>query len=166
MPQYRVPLFGSIDGINRPALRISHTRCKICLMRFRVTCALLLLLLLVGLQVSAATCAIRCGMENMDSPSQVTGIAHRSRMAFPTGSGQEPLAASTLFQPCDSHVCDSDWTFLQNRDVHELGVVSLPISLAMHAAPSVLIPRYSPFQGIRSTHSIPPFDPLVSNLRI
>lgn len=134
-------------------------------MRLKATCSLLLLLL-VGLQVSAATCAVRCGMESLDSPSQVPGIAHRSRMAFYSGPGQEQVAASTLSQPCDSDLCDADWTFLQNQVAHDLSIASSSAIFASHAVAPIPIASRLQFGGNRSTRSIPPFDPLLSNFRV
>ena len=135
-------------------------------MRLKATCSPLLLLPLVGLQVSAATCAVRCGMESLDSPSQVSRIAHRSRMAFPSSPGQEQVAASTLSQPCDSDLCDTDWTFLQNQVAHDLSIASSSAIFASHAVTPVPIASRLQFEASRSTRSIPPFDPLISNLRV
>lgn len=134
-------------------------------MRLKATCSLLLFLL-VSVQGFASVCAIRCGMESMDSLSQVSGIAHRSRMAFPASLGQEQVAASTLSQPCDGNLCDVDWMFLQNRDVHELSLALLPMDFASHAVAPIPIASRLQFEANRSTRSIPSFDPLIANLRV
>ena len=101
----------------------------------------------------------------MGAPSQGSGIAHRSRMALPSGPGQEQVAASTS-QPCDSDLCDAGWTFLQNEVAHELSVASLSVVFASHAVAPISIASRLQFEANRSTRSIPPFDPLISNLRV
>lgn len=125
-----------------------------------------LLLLLLCSQASAATCAIRCGMESTGPPSQVSAMTHRSSAVSPSGLSQEQVVASTVSQPCDSNLCDADWVFLQNQDVHELSLASLPMDFAGQAVAPIPIASRRQFEANRSTRSIPPFDPLISNLRV
>lgn len=134
-------------------------------MRLKAT-YLLLLFLLVGLQTSAAVCAAHCTMESMDSPSQASDAPHRGDVAFSSGPSRDRFVTSMSSQPCDSNLCDADWMFLQNQDVQEPSLVSLPIDFAGNAVAPIPIASRWQFEANRSTRSIQPFDPLISNLRV
>ena len=134
-------------------------------MRLRITCSLLLFLL-VSAQVFASMCAIRCEtMTGTASRNQMAGMIH-CHMTSQPDSGPQRTYALTPSQPCTGHVCRNDWTFLQTSVVHEFGFTSLSIAFSDHAVPSLPIAGHLQFQANRSTNSIPPFDPLVSTLRI
>ena len=159
---------------NRPALRNAEFG-KVCVfrrqwhtfdrMRLRATC-LLLLLLLVGLQSSGVACAVRCEtMANLGSPSRMSGMAN-CQMASQSDPGHQEMAAYISSQSCAGHLCMNDWTFLQNQVVHDLSVASSPVVLAVHFVAPIPIASRLKFEANRSTRTIPPFDPLVSNLRV
>lgn len=169
----RDTVIGTIDdsraqASNQP-LRICMSqkqRCKLTTVRLKATFSQLLLLLLVSVPMFASICAIRCEtMTSTGSRNQMVGMTHY-HMPSQLDSGSQGASALTSSQPCTGHVCRNDWTFLQTSVVHEFGFTSLGIALANHAVPSLPIAAYLQFQANRSTHSIPPFDPIVSSLRI
>lgn len=135
-------------------------------MRLKVTWSLLLLML-VSVQVFAATCDVRCGaMALRDSASQMSGMADCQRMTSQRASDQQFVASLTSSQSCDSHICKDDWTFLQNSVVQELGISALPLIPLGNALISLEIAHPLQFKIDRSPHSIPTFDPLISSLRV
>ncbi|MBS1821291.1 MAG: hypothetical protein JST61_04865 [Acidobacteria bacterium] len=134
-------------------------------MRLKATCSLLLFLL-VGVQGFASVCAVRCEtMASMGSLSRMSGMAN-CQMASQSGSNDQEMAAYISSQSCAGHLCTNDWTFLQNQVDHELNVAALPMAFAGHPIVPIPIASRLQFDANRSTRSIPPFDPLISNLRV
>lgn len=126
----------------------------------------MLLLLLVSVQAFASACDIRCGaMAFMDTAGQMVGMAHCQGMASRPLPGHEAVDTAAPSQPCASHICKNDWA-LQSRTVQELGLSSLPVAVLSAATIPIPIAIFSRWKTDRSTHSIPPFDPLTSSLRV
>jgi hypothetical protein len=135
-------------------------------MRLKATWSLLLLVL-VSVQAFAATCDVQCGaMAMMESASHMSGMSDCPGMASQTLPGQQTVAAVAPPQLCDSHICKDDWTFLQNPDVYELSITSLPLALPGNTVIALEIARPVQFKTDRSPHPIPAFDPLISSLRV
>lgn len=135
-------------------------------MRLKATWSLLLLVL-VSVQAFAATCDVRCGaMAMMESASHTSGMSDCPRMASQTLPGQQAVATVAPPQLCDSHICKGDWTFLQNSDVHESSISSLPLALPGNTVIALEIAYPLQYKTDRSPHSIPAFDPLISSLRV
>jgi hypothetical protein len=135
-------------------------------MRLKATWSLLLLLLM-SVQAFAATCDVRCGtMAMMESASHMSGMANCRGMTSQRFSGQHAEIALTSSQPCASHICKDDWTFLQNPVEQELGISSLPLTLLDSITMLLEIAHPLQFKVNRSPHSTPSFDPLISSLRI
>jgi hypothetical protein len=135
-------------------------------MRLKATWSLLLLLL-VSVQAFAAVCDVRCGaIASADSASHMTGMAHCPGMASQSLPTQPSVVGLMTPQPCASHICQNDWTFLQNSVVHELGILPLSLAVLGHAAIPVEIASPLQFKPDRSTHSIAVYDPIISSLRI
>jgi hypothetical protein len=136
------------------------------MMRLKVAWSLLLLLL-VSVQAFAAACDVRCGaIASADSASHMTGMAHCHGMASQPLPTQQSVVSLMSSQPCASHICKNDWTFLQNPVVHELGISPLSLAVLGHAVIPVKIARPLQFKPDRSTHSIPAYDPIISSLRV
>ncbi len=135
-------------------------------MRLKATWSLLLLVL-VSVQAFAAICDVRCGaMAMMESASHMSGMSDCPGMASQTLPGQQTVATVAPSQLCDSHICKDDWTFLQNPDVYELSITSLPLALLGNTVIALEIAHSVQFKTDRSPHSIPAFDPLISSLRV
>lgn len=127
----------------------------------------LLLLVLVSVQAFAATCDVRCGtMAMMESASHMSGMANCRGMASQRVADQQSGITLTLSQPCASHICKDDWTFLQNPVEHELGISSLSLALLGSTTTYLENTRLLPFKVNRSPHSLPSFNPLISSLRV
>lgn|SRR6185437_5143681 len=125
-----------------------------------------LLLLLLGAQATAGACAVRCEMEaSRGSSNRMSGMTN-CQMASQSGSSHREIAAVISSQSCADHLCMNDWTFLQNQVIHDLSVASSPVVHATDAVAPTPIASHLQLEASRSTRIIPPFDPLVSSLRI
>lgn len=183
-PSRQLPFYACFARRRTVAVRTSddgaHTQyctqpCGICMfrkqwrkfitMRVKATCSLLAFLL-VGIQAFASVCTVRCEtMASTSSTHQMAGMAD-CQMASQAGSSHLEMAAFVSSQSCVGHPCISDWTFLQNQVVHELSLASLPMAFAGHPALPIPIASRLHLEANRSTRIVPPFDPLISNLRV
>jgi hypothetical protein len=128
-----------------------------------------LLLLLVSVQVYAGMCGVRCGVMR-------SAISHNSMSAMPNcrdmSSHQSTKAGVMLMAPhnCSSKICQSDLQLFQNPTGHDVeGLVQPVRTVSFSGFPALVLLQNAGFQRLRvdrSTQSIPPFDPLISGLRI
>lgn len=138
------------------------------LMKLKIASFVLLLLFLaIGNQASGAACAVRCAMmTGAGFHQQMPGMAHCGHASIPSGRSPVALALQRLPQPCASHLCKADWTFIENHQAYELGGVSLPVLRAIHTVRPMVDSSHSLFAVRRSMQPVRSFEPLVSNLRI
>lgn len=128
-----------------------------------------LLLLLVSVQAFAVMCSVRCAtMGHADTQNSMPGITNCHGMSNHPAIGAASYAVLAA-HGCSSEICQSDLSLLQNRTTQEIG--ALPLSMVTAV---VVSSPAKPFQNTirlwlganRCTNSIPPFDPLISSLRI
>ncbi len=128
-----------------------------------------LLLLLVTVQAFAGMCSVRCAIMGLaDAQSSMPGMTNCRGMSDHAGSGGVS-AALLAARGCSGEICQSDLSLLQNRTSQEIGTPQLSIvTPAVVSIPATLFQNASRlrFHANRSTQLIPPFDPLISSLRI
>jgi hypothetical protein len=131
-----------------------------------------LLLLLMGVQAFAADCDVRCDAMALKNAAvrnpagKMSGMAHCHGMASRRASGHAAVATLRASQPCANHICSADWTFVQSA--HEAGVSPLPMAQLRQDTISINVASSMHFGTGRSTHTLPPLDPLAisTSLRV
>jgi hypothetical protein len=128
-----------------------------------------LLLLLVSVQVFAGMCSVRCAiMSDADTQNSMSGMTYCHGMSDHAAIGA--ASAALLAAPGgSSEICQSDLSLLQNHTDQEIGALQLSdITTVFVSIPATLFQNRSRlrFHANRRTHLIPPFNPLISNLRI
>jgi hypothetical protein len=128
-----------------------------------------LLLLLVSVQAFAGMCCVRCaimsGADTQNSIPAMTNCRGMSNHAATDGTSAALLAAPG----CSREICQSDLSLLQNHTNQEIGALQLSdIMTVLVSIPATLFQNTSHlrFHANRSTQLIPPFNPLISHLRI
>ncbi len=128
-----------------------------------------LLLLLVSVQAYAGMCSVRCAiMSDVGTQNSMPGMTNcgmSDHLAIGAAS-----AAFLAAHGCFNEVCQSDLSLLQIRTDQGMGILqsqaitpivaSIPIARSFQGRPLLWL------HADRSTGLIPPFDPLVSSLRI
>jgi hypothetical protein len=117
----------------------------------------LLLLLVIG-QMSAEICRARC--------EAMPCMAHCHDASCRHASANFTRATLLASETCSGQICRNPLWLPQNRPDHEsmLSITSVPFNVPV---PEVLEGEHPVrFRTGRSTESIPPFDPLISSLRI
>ena len=129
---------------------------------------MVLSLLLVSTQISAAICSVRCEGMRVSTHGSMPGMAHCHSM--PPDHVVSSGTATVALHDCSSRVCQSDLTFLLNRSDSTGKLPILPVTMAISAdAPAVASSKSEAFfryHTSRSPSPTHPFDPLISSLRI
>ena len=130
------------------------------------TLPLLLLMLVVG-QISAGLCQARC--EGMRMPTQPCGMhgmvqGHCAACNHASVNGANGILAAP--EACFGEICNGVFGLVQNRPDAGVKPLSagasgdLPVAAVMDGA------RPASIHATRPTGPIPPFDPLISSIRI
>jgi hypothetical protein len=69
-------------------------------------------------------------------------------------------------EPCSGHICNGLLGFVPNRPNQEIRALVEAGSIDILAPPALEVMQRARFDDARSTRCIPPFDPLISSLRI
>lgn len=160
----------------RATLRISVSRiCLVCpigrrftLMRRKATLpAFLLLLLLVAGQMSAELCRAQCeGMAMTEPVCQMHGMAHCHNPSCQHASVNAASTAVSAPETCSGQICQNVLAFPQNRLHQEIKTLAAVVAPDIPALLTLERRPLARFRASRSAQSIPPFDPLISSLRI
>jgi hypothetical protein len=135
-------------------------------MKCKVTLPLLLLLLIAG-QLSAEFCRAQCeGMKQSEPGCAMREMAHGHCALCKHSSADSTINTLSTFETCSGQICNGVLGLAVYRSNYEIRPLAEAGSL------DVLVPRIldvmprARFDGARSTRYIPPFDPLISSLRI
>jgi hypothetical protein len=127
----------------------------------------LLLLLLIGGQMSAEFCRAQCEGRMLTAHAcGMHGMAHAHCASCKHASANSTNASLSTPKTCSGQTCNSILELVQVRTDPEVRPLVVAVSFDI-LAPSVLEDTHpARFRNGRSTRSIPPFDPLISGLRI
>jgi hypothetical protein len=126
-----------------------------------------LLLLLVAGQMSAELCRARCdGMRMIAHACGMHGMADYRNASCHHVSANGTFTILSASETCSGQICMSDLGQLQNRPDHESKPSITRVSLNTVVPPLFEASSLIRFRTERSTEYIPPFDSLISCLRI
>lgn len=129
----------------------------------------LLLLLLVAGQLSAEFCMAQCegmSMRMMAHACDMHGMAQGRCESCKYVSVNGPRGTISALETCSGQICNSVLGLVQNRPNYGFKPLVALVSVEALAPPVLEGMRPLRFKDSRSTKSIPPFDPLISSLRI
>ena len=127
---------------------------------------MLLLLLVIG-QMSGELCMARCeGMAKMAPSCGMPDMAHGHCAMCKHASADGTSSVLSAPKACSGQICNSVLGLLQNR--HDSGIATLVAAVSLPFATPAFLEGNIPmrFRAARSPGSIPPFDLLISSLRI
>ena len=135
-------------------------------MRRKATLPLLILLLVAG-QLSAEFCSAQCqNMRMTESTCAMHEMAHghcaSCKHAFANSRG----ASLSTPKTCSGKTCPRVLELVKVRTDPEVKPLVAAVSLDILATPALKDAYRALFRDTRSTRSIPPFDPVISSLRI
>jgi hypothetical protein len=135
-------------------------------MKYKVTLPVLLLLLVAG-QMSAEFCMARCqGMRMTEPACAMHEMAHGHCAPRKHASINGMSTSLSTLGTCSGQACNSALELMQNRTDPEVKPLVVAISSDILISPILERTRQVHFRDARSTRSIPPFDPLISSLRV
>jgi hypothetical protein len=135
-------------------------------MKCKVTLPVLFILLVAG-QMSAEFCVAQCQSMRMTEPAcAMHEMAHGHCASCKHASANDTSTSLSTLGTCSGQTCNSVLELVQNRPDPEVKPLVVAISFDIYTHPILKGKRHVHFQDARSTKSIPPFDPLISSLRI
>jgi hypothetical protein len=132
-----------------------------------VSAFLLLLLLMVG-QVSAELCRAQCEGVGMTEPvCKMHGMAHCHNPSCEHASVNAASITVSTPETCSGQICQNVLELPQSGPDHEIKPLAVAVSLDIASRPALDHQLPVRFRASRSsTQSKPPFDPLISSLRV
>lgn len=136
-------------------------------MKHKATLPLLILLLVAG-QLCAELCMAQClGMRMMEPACVMHEMSHGHCAMCEHASANHSSNTLSAPETCSSQICSSVLDLPQTRIDHEIKPLGSPVSVDILAASIHERALAVHLRDPRSTKSIPPpFDPLISSLRI
>lgn len=135
-------------------------------MRYKATLPALLLLLLTG-QLSAEFCMAQCQIMRMTEPAcAMHQMANGHCASCKHASANSKNASLSTLGTCSGQTCNSVLELVQSRPDHQIRPSVATVSFDILSPPVLEDTHPVRFRHARSTRFIPPFDPLLSNLRI
>ncbi len=135
-------------------------------MRLKATLPVFLLLLLAG-QLSAELCMAQCQSMRMTEPAcAMHEMSHGHCASCKHASANGTNASLATMETCSGQTCNNVLGLEQSRSNTEIRPSVKAVSFDILPPPVVEDTDPVRFRDARSTRSIPPFDPLISSLRI
>jgi hypothetical protein len=135
-------------------------------MKYKATLPVLLLLLVAG-QMSAELCMAQCqSMRTAEPECAMHEMAHGHCASCKHASANGTSTSLSTLGTCSGQNCNGALALVQIRPDSEIKPLVVAKSFDIPTPPVIRATRPVYLRIARSTRSIPPFDPLISILRI